>query len=327
MNNMYPAPTPQDTVHMNDIFNSNHLLFNINQEESQLLLANFINPTLLTDNPQLQPKITRKAKNLQTPPKKIPSPNLSPTATEAPTVIPKDDFKRTIQTPSQIPTTEKITANLYKKPITNTKHDLKDLKILSGMQNSSDEDQPDPLASITDPKEKRQMKNKLSARNFRIRRKAYIKTLENEVRKFRTNEYETWEAIKDIHAENKTLHSELNIIKEKFHELSILIEEPDNATNASTKKSVASKLITSLEARKQLEIRKELTKRILSTAASSSKGSDSSFREECQRRREFLDGVVKNFKKGSDENMIKCRDGDEYNKRWEGEGRRVVKAC
>lgn len=177
MNSMYPIT--QDTVHMNDIFNSNHLLFsNMHSlEESQLLLTDFINPTLLTEKPQ--PKITRKAK---TPPKKIASPNLSPIAKEAPAVIHKPDFKQTIRTPSQIPATEKITANLYKKPITNTKHDLKDLKILSGMQNSSDEDQPDPLASITDPKEKRQMKNKLSARNFRIRRKAYIKTLENEVK-------------------------------------------------------------------------------------------------------------------------------------------------
>ncbi|CAO3637819.1 unnamed protein product [Cunninghamella echinulata] len=64
---------------------------------------------------------------------------------------------------------------------------------------------PESQLKSMSPKERRQLRNKISARNFRNRRKQYITTIEEELDKYKD--------------ENKKLHSELNMIREQKNKL------------------------------------------------------------------------------------------------------------
>ncbi|KAF9922992.1 hypothetical protein FBU30_006895 [Linnemannia zychae] len=65
-------------------------------------------------------------------------------------------------------------------------------------------------------KERRQLRNKISARNFRVRRKEYISTLEGQVEQHKTEARHLREAVVVIQAENQRLKEELEESKRQL---------------------------------------------------------------------------------------------------------------
>ncbi|KAI8885085.1 hypothetical protein K501DRAFT_332240 [Backusella circina FSU 941] len=63
------------------------------------------------------------------------------------------------------------------------------------------------------PKERRQLRNKISARNFRVRRKEYISTLEGQVNDHKQAAEVLKEKLNKVEEENKVLRKEMDILK------------------------------------------------------------------------------------------------------------------
>ncbi|BGP48826.1 hypothetical protein JCM10450v2_004702 [Rhodotorula kratochvilovae] len=82
----------------------------------------------------------------------------------------------------------------------------------------ADKPDPDEYAKLSS-KEKRQLRNKMSARNFRHRRKEYITTLEEEISSRDTIIAELRDEVGVIRAENTGLRSEVATLKEKWQDL------------------------------------------------------------------------------------------------------------
>ncbi|KAI9599586.1 hypothetical protein BDF19DRAFT_419137 [Syncephalis fuscata] len=73
----------------------------------------------------------------------------------------------------------------------------------------------DEIRKMT-PKERRQLRNKISARNFRLRRKEYIGTLEAEVKEVRNELNDCRTRCNDAEIENRALKKELNSIRDQL---------------------------------------------------------------------------------------------------------------
>ncbi|GAA5899145.1 hypothetical protein JCM8208_003015 [Rhodotorula glutinis] len=82
----------------------------------------------------------------------------------------------------------------------------------------ADKPDPDEYQKLSS-KEKRQMRNKISARNFRHRRKEYITTLEDEISSRDTIISELRDEVGVIRAENSGLRTEVATLKEKWQDL------------------------------------------------------------------------------------------------------------
>ncbi|KAF9961453.1 hypothetical protein BGZ65_010680 [Modicella reniformis] len=81
----------------------------------------------------------------------------------------------------------------------------------------------DDIPSSTDlkkmtSKERRQLRNKISARNFRVRRKEYIFTLEGQVQQHKTEARHLREAVTLVQEENQRLKNELEMVKRQLAE-------------------------------------------------------------------------------------------------------------
>ncbi|KAF9350509.1 hypothetical protein BGX34_001185 [Mortierella sp. NVP85] len=79
----------------------------------------------------------------------------------------------------------------------------------------------DDIPSSTDlkkmtSKERRQLRNKISARNFRVRRKEYIGQLEGQVEQHKTEAQHLREAVVVVYEENKRLKEELEEVKRQL---------------------------------------------------------------------------------------------------------------
>ncbi|KAG0035648.1 hypothetical protein BGZ81_003660 [Podila clonocystis] len=70
-------------------------------------------------------------------------------------------------------------------------------------------------------KERRQLRNKISARNFRVRRKEYIGALEGQVLQHRTEAAHLREAVTIVNDENKRLKEELEEVKRQLSQATI----------------------------------------------------------------------------------------------------------
>ncbi|KAF9321108.1 hypothetical protein BG003_003605 [Podila horticola] len=70
-------------------------------------------------------------------------------------------------------------------------------------------------------KERRQLRNKISARNFRVRRKEYIGALEGQVLQHRTEAAHLREAVTIVNDENKRLKDELEEVKRQLSQATI----------------------------------------------------------------------------------------------------------
>ncbi|KAF9953673.1 hypothetical protein BGZ70_000150 [Mortierella alpina] len=84
----------------------------------------------------------------------------------------------------------------------------------------------DDIPSSTDlkkmtSKERRQLRNKISARNFRVRRKEYIVTLEGQVLQHKTEARHLREAVTLVQEENLRLKDELEIVRRKLAETTL----------------------------------------------------------------------------------------------------------
>ncbi|KAF9346212.1 hypothetical protein BGX26_002301 [Mortierella sp. AD094] len=84
----------------------------------------------------------------------------------------------------------------------------------------------DDIPSSTDlkkmtSKERRQLRNKISARNFRVRRKEYIFTLEGQVLQHKTEARHLREAVTLVQEENIRLKSELELVRRQLADTTI----------------------------------------------------------------------------------------------------------
>ncbi|KAF9202297.1 hypothetical protein BGZ49_007520 [Haplosporangium sp. Z 27] len=84
----------------------------------------------------------------------------------------------------------------------------------------------DDIPSSTDlkkmtSKERRQLRNKISARNFRVRRKEYIGQLEGQVEQHKTEARHLREAVTVVYEENKRLKEELEEVKRQLTQTTI----------------------------------------------------------------------------------------------------------
>ncbi|KAJ3227476.1 hypothetical protein HK099_001932 [Clydaea vesicula] len=113
--------------------------------------------------------------------------------------------------------------------------DLSDLKERSGLVEGTEDIQIDDK-NLTS-KERRQIRNKISARNFRLRRKEYISTLEDEVRKQRSEtEFLKLEMEKILEESNK-LKKNFKALKAKF--LAISLEKEEENKKAELQRQTA----------------------------------------------------------------------------------------
>ncbi|KAG9320958.1 hypothetical protein KVV02_003447 [Mortierella alpina] len=90
----------------------------------------------------------------------------------------------------------------------------------------------DDIPSSTDlkkmtSKERRQLRNKISARNFRVRRKEYIVTLEGQVLQHKTEARHLREAVTLVQEENLRLKDELEIVRRKLAETTLSSDASD----------------------------------------------------------------------------------------------------
>ncbi|KAF9950126.1 hypothetical protein BGZ72_008151 [Mortierella alpina] len=90
----------------------------------------------------------------------------------------------------------------------------------------------DDIPSSTDlkkmtSKERRQLRNKISARNFRVRRKEYIVTLEGQVLQHKTEARHLREAVTLVQEENMRLKDELEIVRQKLAETTLASASSD----------------------------------------------------------------------------------------------------
>ncbi|KAF9979596.1 hypothetical protein BGZ75_009459 [Mortierella antarctica] len=90
----------------------------------------------------------------------------------------------------------------------------------------------DDIPSSTDlkkmtSKERRQLRNKISARNFRVRRKEYIVTLEGQVLQHKTEARHLREAVTLVQEENLRLKDELEIVRRKLAETTLSSDGSD----------------------------------------------------------------------------------------------------
>ncbi|GAA5903680.1 bZIP transcription factor [Sporobolomyces salmoneus] len=118
---------------------------------------------------------------------------------------------------------------LYK---TSTKSNLPPVPL---WKDKPDEEEYKKLSS----KEKRQLRNKISARNFRHRRKEYITTLEEEISTRDTLISNLQDQVSTLRTDNSSLKSEVTLLKTKWQELldkmsSLAGSAPAPATSAST---------------------------------------------------------------------------------------------
>ncbi|KAJ1677478.1 hypothetical protein EV182_006090 [Spiromyces aspiralis] len=71
------------------------------------------------------------------------------------------------------------------------------------------------------PKERRQLRNKISARNFRVRRKEYIHSLEDQVRQYRDENTSLSSELRLVKAENTQLKDELRSLRRQLESLTL----------------------------------------------------------------------------------------------------------
>ncbi|CAO3617103.1 unnamed protein product [Mucor hiemalis] len=112
------------------------------------------------------------------------------------------------------------------------------------------------------PKERRQLRNKLSARNFRVRRKEYISTLEGQVNDHKQAAEALKEKLVKVEEENKILRKEMDTLKRQNQ---ILLAQ--KSANSSSSNSSSSSLTSSPRLQKP-NLNKDLS--ILGTKATDS---------------------------------------------------------
>ncbi|ORX61296.1 hypothetical protein DM01DRAFT_1331908 [Hesseltinella vesiculosa] len=146
----------------------------------------------------------------------------------------QDDLPDTVSPESLIKPAKSSTNNNKKAPLTESPvvDVAADIKLpdesheFTSMKKSRRDSTDDAIGSLeayaeTDgidikkltPKERRQLRNKISARNFRVRRKEYITTLEQQVSEHKKRAEEVIEQLSKVEDENKQLRMEVDCLK------------------------------------------------------------------------------------------------------------------
>ncbi|ORX94952.1 hypothetical protein K493DRAFT_220283 [Basidiobolus meristosporus CBS 931.73] len=98
-------------------------------------------------------------------------------------------------------------------------------------------DPNDPDIQKLSSKERRQLRNKISARNFRVRRKEYIATLEAQVQQYQSEVKSLRESFNQVEDENTKLRTELEQMRNKY-DAHVPASPPESDTQPSTENSV-----------------------------------------------------------------------------------------
>jgi len=85
------------------------------------------------------------------------------------------------------------------------------------------EQHPEELKKLT-PKQRRQIRNKLSARNFRQRRKEYLGQLEKQVKEYQAEITDLKNDLTEKESENVSLKKEVEDLKKKVHDLEVKLD-------------------------------------------------------------------------------------------------------
>ncbi|KAF8946328.1 hypothetical protein BGZ47_000807 [Haplosporangium gracile] len=115
-------------------------------------------------------------------------------------------------------------------------------------------------------KERRQLRNKISARNFRVRRKEYISTLEGQVEQHKTEARHLREAVTIVQAENQRLKEELEASKRQLAQATIT-----RAASTATPQQLLLTPSTSLSSESQSLLTSLLTRTAINPNASNAK--------------------------------------------------------
>ncbi|KAF9152773.1 hypothetical protein BG015_004728 [Linnemannia schmuckeri] len=115
-------------------------------------------------------------------------------------------------------------------------------------------------------KERRQLRNKISARNFRVRRKEYISTLEGQVEQHKTEARHLREAVTIVQAENQRLKEELEASKRQLAQATIT-----RAASTATPQQLLLTPSTSLSSESQSLLASLLTRTAINPNASNAK--------------------------------------------------------
>ncbi|KAI9481538.1 MAG: hypothetical protein EXX96DRAFT_567089 [Benjaminiella poitrasii] len=83
------------------------------------------------------------------------------------------------------------------------------------------------------PKERRQLRNKISARNFRVRRKEYISTLEGQVNDHKMQAEALREKLMKVEDENKKLRKEMDYLKKQNQLLQQQLQSNEQQSKAA----------------------------------------------------------------------------------------------
>ncbi|KAI7899886.1 uncharacterized protein BX663DRAFT_519821 [Cokeromyces recurvatus] len=90
------------------------------------------------------------------------------------------------------------------------------------------------------PKERRQLRNKISARNFRVRRKEYISTLEGQVNEHKIQAEALKEKLTKVEDENKKLRKEMDYLKKQNQILQQQLQQQQSIEQQQSKNPVSS---------------------------------------------------------------------------------------
>ncbi|KAJ1720061.1 hypothetical protein LPJ53_005261 [Coemansia erecta] len=148
--------------------------------------------------------------------KRVPNhlPSAAPTNTAAATAA------RRTATPSAASNTKPSTASAYSAP-RSLAAPAPSLKAQSPDDALDDFDMEGVDITSLTPKERRQLRNKISARNFRVRRKEYITTLEAEVRLHKEESDGLRVELAASKRDNNQLREEINKLRLRINQLSV----------------------------------------------------------------------------------------------------------
>ncbi|KAJ2697870.1 hypothetical protein FB645_005808 [Coemansia sp. IMI 203386] len=100
-------------------------------------------------------------------------------------------------------------------------------------------------------KERRQLRNKISARNFRVRRKEYISTLEAEVRVIKEENESLRSELTDSKKDNVQLRDEINKLRHRINQLSVSQQHHSTPVSSGAVSASAGRAVTGSAAQQQ----------------------------------------------------------------------------
>ncbi|KAJ1919609.1 hypothetical protein H4219_001857 [Mycoemilia scoparia] len=144
----------------------------------------------------------------------------------ATTLVNNDSTAMDVETPSVNKKATTTTAATRKTSVSSKAPQAKQT-FKSSTDNVSSKENDDELDGIDikslSSKERRQLRNKISARNFRVRRKEYIGNLEGQVKQYQDENKKLTSELSRVKGENVQLRDELQLLRKQLESLSLSI--------------------------------------------------------------------------------------------------------